>query len=311
LPVRCRDLARDLEEQTWRSNLQFWRGRDRRCLASNRRYQGVRTRTVAGFAVRDLDAGSLAGLLADPDAPFRQPGVRLLKDSRSSTVAEFDLQVKGVSRPVIYKRFRVTTWTDPWLALVRHSPAVRSWINGHGLRERCLPTARPLAVLHRRRGPLAYEGYLLTEKINDAQDLHAFLTNLEREDAARRRTILRQRIDQIARLVCGLHRRQIGQRDLKAGNVLLTSDRAWLIDLVGAAPQWKLPRKRRVQNLARLHASFHRNSLLTRTDKLRFLRAYLQWGLYGKSGWKRWWRAVEAATQAKVRRNARNQRPLA
>ena len=40
-----------------------------------------------------------------------------------------------------------------------------------------------------------------------------------------------------------------------------------------------------MQNLARLHASFCQGSLLTRSDKLRFLRSYLQWGLRGKSGW--------------------------
>jgi hypothetical protein len=73
----------------------------------------------------------------------------------------------------------------------------------------------------------------------------------------------------------------------------------------------RLSRRRRVQNLARLHASFYRGGALTRTDKLRFLRVYLGWGLRGKEGWKAWWREVEQATQAKAQRNARNGRPLA
>jgi hypothetical protein len=50
---------------------------------------------------------------------------------------------------------------------------------------------------------------------------------------------------------------------------------------------------------------------LTRTDKLRFLRIYLGWGLTGKQGWKEWWRAIARETQAKVERNARRGRPLA
>jgi hypothetical protein len=65
-----------------------------------------------------------------------------------------------------------------------------------------------------------------------------------------------------------------------------------------------------VQNLARLHASFHRLPGVSRTDKLRFLRVYLAWGLRGRLGWKRWWAQVEAATRAKVARNLRNGRPL-
>src|SRR5262249_3834583 len=157
------DLIRALEKGTWESNYRFWRSRDRRCRATNKYYRHVCSRGTAGFAVTDLDAAALDALLADPDEPFRRPGVRLLKDSPSSTVAEPDLPVAGVSRRVIYKRFRVTTWRDPWAALVRPSPALRSWVQGHGLRERGLPTARPLAVFHRRRHGLSYEGYLVTE----------------------------------------------------------------------------------------------------------------------------------------------------
>jgi hypothetical protein len=253
----------------------------------------------------------MASLLADPDAPFRQPGVTLLKEARSSTVAEFDLVTPGAVRRVIYKRFRVTAWSDPWLAFLRPSPALRSWMNGHGLRERCLLTARPLAVLHRRRGVLPYEGYLLTEKIPEAVDLHRFLTGLATLDEDERRPCLRRQIEQVARLVCELHRRQVSHRDLKASNVLVNGKDAWLIDLVGMTPYRQLPRRRRVQNLSRLHASFIRSASLTRTDKLRFLRVYLQWGLLGREGWKAWWREIHTATQAKVQRNARNGRPLA
>ena len=65
-----------------------------------------------------------------------------------------------------------------------------------------------------------------------------------------------------------------------------------------------------MRNLARLHASFYQASSLTRTDKLRFLRLYLQWGLFGRDGWKRWWREIESATRAKIARNTRLRRPL-
>jgi len=305
------DGARHLEQRTWWSNLRFWRHRDRRCLVTNRYYYRLQSEAVVGCAVCDLDRGAMASLLADPDAPFQQPGAILLKDSRSTTVAEFDLTVAGTVRRVIYKRFRVTAWSDPWLALLRRSPALRSWINGHGLRERCLPTARPLAVFHRRHGLLAYEGYLLTEKIPEAVDLHRFVAQLDELNEEERLRTLRRRIEQVARLVSELHRRQLSHRDLKASNVLVNRESVWLIDLVGVTRYRKLRRRRRVQNLARLHASFHDSPLLTRTDKLRFLRVYLRWGLLGREGWKRWWHEVCGATKAKIRHNARNGRPLA
>src|SRR5262249_26620518 len=122
---------------------------------------------------------------------------------------------------------------------------------------------------------------------------------------------LRERIAQVARLIVALHLRQLSHRDLKAGNILVGCQAMWLIDLVGVREYRRLSRARRVQNLARLHASFYQHPSLTRTDKLRFLRTYLQWGLFGRFGWKQWWSEIDGATRAKVLRNARNGRPLA
>jgi tRNA A-37 threonylcarbamoyl transferase component Bud32 len=84
----------------------------------------------------------------------------------------------------------------------------------------------------------------------------------------------------------------------------------WLIDLVGVKRHRRLSRRRRVRNLARLHASFFQSAAITRTDKLRFLRTYLQWGLFGRDGWKRYWREIEAATKSKIARTRRLRRPL-
>ncbi len=318
LPV----LARELEERTWASNLAFWRGRDRRCLRRNRYYRKVWTPASLGHAVTDLDPAVLAALAADPDEPFRRPGVKLLKDSRSSTVVELEVPVNGAPRRVICKRFRVTGWSEPVANLLRRSPALRSWVQGHGLRERRLPTARPLLVLHRCGRGLLREGYLLTEKIEGAVDLHAFLAALADLPPREGRAVLRRRLELIARLVRELHRRQLSHRDLKAANLLTALPRpdvaidegcplAWFIDLVGVERFRRLPRSRRVQNLARLNASFLAHPGLTRTDRLRFLRAYLQWGLHGSEGWKAWWRGIERATRKKVARNRRRGRPLA
>jgi tRNA A-37 threonylcarbamoyl transferase component Bud32 len=334
------NLNRQLEKRTWKSNLRFWRQREERCLVTNRYYRKVRSTGVAGYAVQDLDQSSLSALLADPDAPFKLPGTVILKHSPSSTVAEIDVRVHDTVRRVIYKRFGATAWTDPWTGLVRWTGAMKSWIYGHALRDRLLPTARPLAMFHRRRRGLPQEGYLLTEKIPDAEDLRRHVGGLSRLPGDERQATLRRRIEEVARLVRELHRRRLAHRDLKAANILVqspnlvqspkskvqspkltreqnhlrpgTSDFGplWLIDLAGISRHRRLPRARRLQNLARLHASFLQDGGLTRTDKLRFLRTYLQWGLSGKAGWKRWWRDIEQATQEKVTRNLRNGRPL-
>jgi tRNA A-37 threonylcarbamoyl transferase component Bud32 len=327
-PLNERDAARDVERRTLISNLRFWRGRDRRCLGGNRWFRRVRSGASVGHAVADVDPAVLAPLLADPDGPFRRPGAAVLKDSPSSTVIEFDLPIGGAPRRVVYKRFAVTRWTDPWAALFRPPPALRSYVMGHGLRLRGLPTPRPLAVWHRTHFGLLWEGYLLTEKAAGAVELPAHVAGLARLPAAERRAALDRLIDQAARLIAALHERRLSHRDLKGANLLVNAvpwsiaargvveggppagPQLWFIDLVGVRRHARLSPARRARDLARLYASFHGRGLLTRTDLLRFLRAYLGWGQQGGADWQAWHRTVRRAFGAKLRRNRRNGRPL-
>ncbi|HVS39005.1 MAG TPA: lipopolysaccharide kinase InaA family protein [Gemmataceae bacterium] len=325
------EAVRELEGDTLLSNLDFWRSRDRRCLGGNRWFRRVGSAAVRGYAAADVDPGVLAPMLADADEPFRRSGVVVLKDSPSSTVIEFDMRVGAALRRVIYKRFAMTRWTDPLAALFRSPPAMRSYIMGHGLRLRGLPTPRPLAVWHRTRFGLLREGYLLTEKVHDASDVVDHAASLGRLPSEARRVALGSLIGQTARLVATLHARRLSHRDLKAANLLVNAvpcrvgvrgavettasgrsveQQIWFIDLVGVRRQVVVSPLRRARNLARLYASFHGRGLLTRTDLLRFLRIYLGWGLRGWSDWKSWWTAIAQAFCAKVRRNRRNRRPL-
>ena len=327
-------LAGEIEQQTLDFNLVFWRRRDRRCQRDNRYFRRVSGPGVAGIAVTELDARCLAPLLTDPDAPLRGPDVHLLKDSVTSTVAELTMIVDGVPRRVIYKRFHVASWSDPVTALMRPTPALRSWVHGQGFRERGLPTARPLAVLHRVRCGLRREGYLITEKIEHGQELHDFVQSLEGLPPAERQAVLRLQLERVARTIRELHERRLSHRDLKASNILVRRHDAptrdaipsttnaflnllhmpegsvWLIDLVGVENYPHLPRRRKVQNLGRLNTSFYHTKLITRTDRLRFLQIYLNWAIHGRGDWKTWWRQIEKATRAKIARNIRHGRPL-
>jgi serine/threonine protein kinase len=170
-------------------------------------------------------------------------------------------------------------------------------------------------MFHRYSGGRPREAYLLTEKIDGAIELHDWARRLFAQPEARRTAVLRSRADALARLVRELHGRGLSHRDLKAPNLLTAVDpddhRLWLIDLVGVRRRHRVSGRRRALDLARLHTSFRDHPLVTRTEKLRFLRIYLNWGLRGKTGWKAWWRVIAEATQTKVARNLRRGRPLA
>ncbi len=328
-PASPGSRERTLERASLASCLQFWRSLDRRCLGSNRYFRRVRGPNARGHASTQLPADLVEQILRDPDALFDTEGARRLKDSRSARVAV----VSAAGQPLLWKRFAVTTWSDPWTALFRPTAALRSWVLGHALRLRGLPTPQPLLMLHRTWLTLPREGYLLTEFIPEARDLLAHADHLRCVPEVEREERLRAVTLQLANVVARLHRYRLSHRDLKATNILVSpkpwvmprtdksqtgeppsgrvgSDHVWLIDLVGLRQQRRLGQRRKIQNLARLHASFRAHPLVSTTTKLRFLKAYL--GERGQDAmvWKAYWRGIAEATAAKVARNLRSGRPL-
>ncbi len=306
------DAARELERATLASNRRFWMARTARYAGTHRSIRRVRAGRVRGLAVRNIPDDFLRALLANPDAAFTRPGTRLLKQCVSSTVAELEMPTPDGTRTVILKRVNVRSAFDPLKNLFRSSAVRRSWLLGHGLRERWLPTPRPLAMFHvYRAGFLPADGYLLTEKVPNAVGLP------EAVKACRDPHILRAWAEKLARVVRAMHERGVSHRDLKAPNVMLenaTSDPAnatsVLIDLVGVrASTDAVPFARRAKELARLNASFLAMPHVTRTERLRFLRAYLSAG-EKQLNWKTWWNAVSEATAAKVAKNRRSGRSI-
>ena len=317
--------ALEVERDTVASNRAFWANRESRCVSKNRHFRRLnvvgdgcvlrslreRSRTgntedrsrserstLSGHAVADLPADFLTDLLADPDAAFTRPTTRILKDSRTSTVAELVMPTADGPRPVILKRFNIRRRSELLKSLLRRSPALRSWVVGHSLRDRWLPSPRPLAVFSRVRHGCMAEGYLLTEKVAGAVELRDGLS--------------RAVLEKLARTVRAMHDRGVSHRDLKAPNVLLENGTSpTLIDLVGVQTRVRVSFRQRAKELARLNASFLASPSVRQADRLRFLRTYLSAGPRRPEGWKLWWRAVGGATMAKVEKNRRSGRPLA
>ncbi len=323
--VSAKRFAMDVEGATRSWAERLWRRWGKRCLGSNKYFERYRSRRCRAVASRDLDESTVRALLGDPDAPFRGSGARMLKDSRTTTVAEVTIPVEGVPRRVIYKRFNRKKILDPIYTLFRPSRAWRAWQNGQHLASRGIPTPRNLAVLMRssrcpRVFPHQYwphDTYLVTVKAEPAVTLWDYVADvLPTLPPEQRRQQVRRLTRSLAKLIRLLHERSLSHRDLKAANILIEgpADVAEpdlsLIDLVGVQLEHPLSRHHQVQNLARLQLSLSQVSGRTRTDALRFLRAYQPWSLAAKRAWKDLWREVEDACGRKTEQNRRRNRKL-
>ena len=115
-------FARQIEDSTrlWAERL--WRRWGRRCRSSNKYFEVFRGALTWCVASRDLDPGELKALIDDPDLPFEQHGSTRLKSSRTTTVAETTMLVRGRPTAVIYKRFNRKKLARPDSELVSSVP---------------------------------------------------------------------------------------------------------------------------------------------------------------------------------------------
>ncbi|WZO96421.1 lipopolysaccharide kinase InaA family protein [Isosphaeraceae bacterium EP7] len=321
-----RAFAREIEGATrdWAERL--WRRWGRRCRGSNKYFTVGSDKQASTHAIasRDLDPADLRALLADPEAPFRSPKSRLIKDSRTTTVIETEMTVLGRPTRVIYKRFNPKKRLEAILNLVRPSRAWRAWQAAQHLVSRALPTPQNLVYLSKspgrglfRRLRAAETTYHAVVKAEDTVTLGAYVCQVlptlgAEEQVATRRRLLRE----LALLMRTLHERSLSHRDLKSENILVKVDgetgrfELSLIDLVGVRLSHPLPRDRRVQNLARVYLSLREMPGGTRSDILRFLLTYRPEARARGDEWKALWREVFAASKAKIEQNRRRNRPI-
>lgn len=318
-------FSRQIESATRAWAERLWRRWGRRCHKSNKYFKKYKAPHNWAVAARELDPREVRALLADPDEPFRRPDTILIKDSRTTTVAETTMTVAGAPARVIYKRFNRRRWFEPFLTWFRPSKAWQSWQAGQHMASRAVPTPRNLAFLARLRpfwrDPLfwylPHETYLVTRKAEPSITVSDYVRKVLPllEPAARRAQINRLNLA-LARLLRTLHDRSLSDRDLKTANILIVGDpeadppELSIIDLAGVRLVHPFPYHRRVQNLARLSLSLSDVPGRTKSDALHFLQAYLPWGLSPHNDWKGLWRDVAAWTRQKVERNQRRGRRL-
>lgn len=297
------------------ANLKLWYSFDRRCMGNNRRFKMFRHNTIKGHHVADLGKECLIDLVNLQAESEGSKQLKILKKSKSSEVRALTIKDGAIKKNIIYKKIFATKLLDPLLSLFRQDGTSRSWTMGHALLIRQLPTPRPLAMWHTHFMGLKVHGVIITEEIPDAIDLPRYLIKIDQLDEPRKTEALRSIVEKIAHLVRKMHDLSVSHRDLKSPNLMVSEKegtiKIWLVDLVGVRTHTRLSDERKAQNLARLNSSFVNSKQISNTEKLRFLRQYLRWGMEGPFAWKTWWRKIGRLTGLKIAKNQRSGRPLA
>ena len=245
--ARAREHARSRTNSACRPGRLAARFDESRRSASPRYAGSVAPRSDRGLRLRELAEHDLAAICAAHRDALSNCDARVLKsDARSSVTA---LDVAG--RRVVVKETPFRGAARALADALRGSAGFRAWRAGHGLRERRIGAALPLAYGETRHFGVPVASWVVLEDLRPAADA-AFALG---EGAATAEEVL----DALAHLAIAVHRAGVDHGDLKATHVLLargaTALAPCLIDLEGVRFPRRLSDARRLRALAELNAS--------------------------------------------------------
>ena len=248
----------------------YWR-RDRRTRRPSKYFRRIAIGPWRGWATEDW-GDAVAAFLAAGGAgdPLSGAAATAIKQGRTSSVWRVRLDD---GRCLIVKRHNRAATRNLGPGLARASRSLAGFRRGHALLVRGIATARPAAAVDRRRGGAVVDTLLMTEVVADALPLSDWLGT--RPPAADRRHVTWE----LARMVRRLHESGLAHRDLKAPNILVAPGqppRPVFVDLDGVRRTRQVSPRRRARDLMRLSVSLDEWGVARQTDRLRFLRTYLE-----------------------------------
>lgn len=193
---------------------------------------------------------------------------RLLKRTERTEVHE--ITAPG-DRPVVAKTYLPRAYER-----FGRGRGLRAWRAAHGLRVRGVPSAQPLAFRAESNGG----GVLITARAEGLRLDHHVIAAAERfgEGTAEFRVELERTGAAVAHLFATMHRRGAYHGDTKACNIFVAGEgvearRLTVIDFDAVRfPDRPLEERRRVKNLAQLHAAIPTH--VSRSERCRWFRRY-------------------------------------
>ena len=170
---------------------------------------------------RSMASAEMLEFLADPDASLQHAGTRYLKQGNTCTL--WTTPVDG--RELVVKRYNIKGLSHRFGRALRRTRAAVSWMNAHRLWMYGILTARPVALLEERFGPLRGRAWYISEFV--AGDTAASLC--EQSTASDEHVAAAGQ--QVTALLAQLALSRLSHGDMKATNFILSPQGAVVIDL--------------------------------------------------------------------------------
>jgi serine/threonine protein kinase len=267
----------------------------------------LRHRATSVWIDAKFNKPEIIELIWHPDRFFSDERCVIVKDQKKIKVARVSVEVSGVLYRIFVKRYNAFSWRARLLSIFTRSGAFRSLQGAAILQNGGFATAKPIAALESRRWGVITKSFYLSEEIAGGKTADTYW----REDL----TIAQpQRFRNRRRFISGLaltfrtlHRRGVYHNDLKDANIIVIPERNgqmfYLLDLEGTRRYSDLNRRRKIKNIVQLNHTLGR--LLRRTEKMYFLKVYLDASFASKPIKRRW---VTAVLEQSKRRDLKSRR---
>ena len=217
--------------------------------------------------------------------------------SKFSRVHRFSADLANTKHHFYLKEYLYRSTWDFVKHLCRKSRARRAFEATLILSKNNLNAPAAIALVQYKTAFICKRNFLLTEEIRNCAQLYKAIAELSQADGTESLRRKRDLISSLGRTIGRMHAAGIFHGDLRAGNVLVgKADQTWqffFIDNERTRKFRRLPNRLRLKNLVQTNM-FRKN--ITRTDRLRFFKSYLQGNPMTRPNRTKWAKKVVTKT---------------
>jgi len=241
-------------------------------------FDTIRLHNSTLFINKDFRNAELEEALTAGEKKLRERyELKPVASSDFSRVYRFTTRFGNTERCVYFKQYLYRSALDFIKHLVRSSRAKRAFKATLMLEKNGFEAPIIVAMGERKSSFLDRGNFLVTVEVESARQIHQFIPNNLENFTKEQLNDLRELIRAFGHTVGKLHAARIFHGDLRLGNVLVRREKVgwhlFFIDNERTKKFWRLPARLRLKNL--VQANILISDCITKTDRMRFFKAYL------------------------------------